>query len=62
MVVVDIITVKLSKKTRDKLAELGRKNETYENIIVRFMEFYPSNSQGKRNSGRGTARSARSAD
>lgn len=56
----DITTVKLSKKTRDRLAELGRKNETYENIIVRLMEFYTNNSQANRNSGRGTAGSTRS--
>ena len=58
----DITTVKLSKKTRDRLAELGRKNETYENIIVRLMEFYASNSQPKWNPRRSTTRSARSAN
>jgi hypothetical protein len=41
----DITTVKLSKKTRDKLAELGSKNETYEDIIERLIEFYIKNSQ-----------------
>jgi len=36
----EITTVKLSKKTRDRLAELGSKKETYEDIIRRLIEFY----------------------
>jgi hypothetical protein len=36
----EITTVKLSKKTRDRLAELGRKQETYEDIIERLIESY----------------------
>jgi hypothetical protein len=39
----DITTIKLSKKTRDKLAELGRKKETYEEIIERLVDFYRKN-------------------
>ncbi len=35
-----ITTVKVTKKTRQKLAELGKKNETYEEIIGRLIEFY----------------------
>ena len=42
-----ITTVKLSKKTRDRLAELGKKNETYENIIVRLMDSYTDNSEAQ---------------
>jgi len=42
-----ITTVKLSKKTRDRLAEFGTKNETYENIIVRLMESYTDNSEAQ---------------
>jgi len=41
----EITTVKISKKTRDKLAELGSKKETYENIIERLIEFYEKNNQ-----------------
>ena len=36
----DITTVKVTKKTREKLAELGRKNETYEEIIQKLIQFY----------------------
>ena len=36
----EITTVKVTRKTRDKLAELGKKNETYEDIIERLIEFY----------------------
>ena len=36
----EITTVKVTKKTRQKLAELGRKSETYEDIIERLIEFY----------------------
>jgi hypothetical protein len=41
----EITTVKLSKKTRDRLAELGSKGETYEEIIQRLIEFYKKNSK-----------------
>lgn len=41
----EITTVKLSKKTRNKLAELGSKKETYEDIIERLIEFYVKSSQ-----------------
>jgi hypothetical protein len=41
----EITTVKLSKKTRDRLAELGSKGETYEDIIWRLIEFYKKNSK-----------------
>ncbi len=40
----EITTVKVTRKTRNKLAELGKKNETYEEIIQRLIEFY-NNSQ-----------------
>jgi hypothetical protein len=39
----EITTVKPSKKTRDRLAELGSKGETYEDIIRRLIEFYKKN-------------------
>ncbi len=38
----DLITcVQLSKKTRDKLAKLGTKKDTFEGIILNLMEKEP---------------------
>ena len=38
----DLITcVQLSKKTRDKLAQLGTKKDTFEGIILNLMEDKP---------------------
>ena len=31
-------TIELSKETRDRLKELGKKGETYEDIIKRLLE------------------------
>jgi len=42
-----ITTVKVTKKTREKLADLGKKNETYEDIIERLIEFYANGMQVK---------------
>lgn len=39
----EVTTVRLTKKTREKLAQLGSKNETYEDIILRLIEFYRKN-------------------
>ena len=36
----EVTTVKVTKRTRGKLAELGKKNDTYEDIIQRLIEFY----------------------
>ena len=36
----EITTVKVTKKTRERLAELGKKNETYEEIIQKLIQFY----------------------
>ncbi len=36
----EITTVKVTKRTREKLAELGKKNETYEDIIEKLIAFY----------------------
>ncbi len=33
-------TIQVSKKLRDKLKELGKKGETYEEIIWRLVEHY----------------------
>jgi len=42
-----ITTVKVTRKTREKLADLGKKNETYEDIIERLIEFYANSIQVK---------------
>lgn len=41
----EVTTVRITKRTRERLAELGRKKETYEEIIQRLIEFYKKNSQ-----------------
>jgi len=33
-----VTTIQLSPKTRDKLKELGKKGETYEEIILRLIK------------------------
>lgn len=35
-----ITTIKINKETREQLAELGKKNETYDEIIRRLIGFY----------------------
>jgi len=35
-----ITTIQLSPITREKLKDLGKKAETYEDIILRLIEFY----------------------
>jgi hypothetical protein len=42
----EITSVKIRKQTRDKLANLGRKSETYDAIIERLIEFYRKNKGG----------------
>jgi len=39
--------VKVMKRTRDRLAELGNKKETYEDVISKLIEFYEKNASGK---------------
>ena len=49
----DVTTIKVTKKTKDRLAELGKKNETYEDIIEMLVEFYEKRSVGRvRNDGK----------
>ncbi len=36
----EVTTVKVTKKTKGRLAELGKKDETYDDIIARLLEFY----------------------
>ncbi len=35
-----ITTIQLTKETRDKLLEVGKKRETYDDLINRLIEFY----------------------
>jgi hypothetical protein len=42
----EVTTIKLKKETRERLAEIGRKKETYDDIIRRLLEFYERNSGG----------------
>jgi len=44
----ELTTVRITKRTREKLAELGSKKETYEDIIQRLIEFYKKNSDARR--------------
>ena len=44
----DVTTIKVSKRTRDELAKLGNKNETYEDIIKKLIHCYKKN-KGRRN-------------
>ncbi len=37
----EITCIQLSKETRDKLAELGKKKDTFESIIVNLMDDKP---------------------
>lgn len=39
----DITTLKVQKKTRDRLATMGSKRETYDKILQRLMNFYEKN-------------------
>ncbi len=44
----EVTTVKVTKKTKGRLAELGKKNETYEEIIERLIEFFTNSSKDVR--------------
>jgi len=44
----DVTTIKITRKTRSRLADIGRKNETYDIIINRLIDFYKKNSRSKR--------------
>ena len=39
----EITTIQISKETRDKLKELGKKGETYDEIIKRLLKLAGSN-------------------
>jgi len=34
------VTIRISKETRERLKALGRKGETYDDVIARLIEFY----------------------
>lgn len=34
------ISVKVSRETHRRLTDLGSKNESYDNVIVRLLDFY----------------------
>ena len=36
----EITTIRVTKKTKSKLAELGNKSETYEDILNKMVDFY----------------------
>ena len=38
--------IQVSRETRDKLAELGSKADTYDDIIVRLLTFYEQHRDG----------------
>jgi hypothetical protein len=44
----EVTTVKVTKRTKAKLSELGKKDETYEQIIRRLIDFYTNNASGQR--------------
>jgi hypothetical protein len=44
----DITSLKVRKKTRDRLASIGNKAETFDDVINRLIDFYEKNSSGKR--------------
>lgn len=39
--------IKVRKSTYDRLTDLGRKNETYDEIISRLLESYESEGEGR---------------
>ena len=46
----DITSLKVRKGTRDRLAELGNKTETYDDILNRLIRFYLPSGAKKRHS------------
>ena len=39
----NITTIQVKKSTRDRLVEIGKKKETYDDIINRLIDFYLAN-------------------
>ena len=42
-----LTTIKIQTETRDKLADLGKKSESYDTIINRLIEFYRAHPKNK---------------
>ncbi|MFA4860667.1 hypothetical protein [Methanoregula sp.] len=42
-----LTTIKIQTETRDKLADLGKKSESYDTILNRLIEFYREHSKEK---------------
>jgi hypothetical protein len=40
-----LTTIKIQTETRDKLADLGKKSESYDTIINRLIDFYQAHSK-----------------
>ena len=47
-----ITSLKVRKATRDRLAKLGNKTETYDDLLNRLMDSYSKTSRRKRTGGR----------
>lgn len=43
----DVTTIKIRKETRNRLAELGSKRETYDQILNHIIEFYEKHNKEK---------------
>jgi len=43
-----ITSLRVTRETRNRLAEMGSKDETFDQIIQRLIEFYKKNSRSKR--------------
>jgi hypothetical protein len=41
----EITTIKLKKETKKELARIGTKEETYEDIVKRLIQFFKKNPQ-----------------
>jgi len=41
----ELTTVKIRKETRERLAEIGSKKETYDDVIQRLIHFYVESGQ-----------------
>ncbi|WP_288652853.1 hypothetical protein [Methanosphaera stadtmanae] len=42
----DITTIQLEKTTKNMLVSIGRKNETYDDIVVKLIKNYQENNKG----------------
>jgi len=40
-----LTTIKIQTETREKLADLGKKSESYDTILNRLIEFYRKNAK-----------------